>query len=357
MHFYESSIITTKDGLFCQVYGNVHPTSGILVKPKYIPTTHVENPELPYRFFTGKKMNRLNLWTDKEALRKYIKDFKTAYPSYVFPSPHHDSGRLFFKIPIDNIERIYFPRKGFSELMAMPPGSLDDYLKKVHTLSRLLLESGLKQKDFGITYSTLMGHYNPKISDINFVIYGKAHFWKLMQFLETAKHPLLRWKSDEEWKKFRKGRNRASFFSEEEFLHSMRRKKSEGFFDGSLFVIFAAEKEEETWFKWGHEKYNSLGMVTIKAEVNDSFSSVVRPGFFGVKNTTILQGDNVPINKVAFYSRDYCMLAQPGETIQVCGMLEKVTPKQGEPYHRVVVGYFDAYLDERREKEYIKVIK
>ena len=148
-----------------------------------------------------------------------------------------------------------------------------------------------------------------------------------------------------------------SFFCEEEFLHSMRRKKSEGFFDGSLFVIFAAEKEEETWFKWGHEKYNSLGMVTIKAEVNDSFSSVVRPGFFGVKNTTILQGDNVPINKVAFYSRDYCMLAQPGETIQVCGMLEKVTPKQGEPYHRVVVGYFDAYLDERREKEYIKVIK
>ena len=38
MHFYESSTITTKDGLHCQVYGNEHPDGRILVKPKYIPT-------------------------------------------------------------------------------------------------------------------------------------------------------------------------------------------------------------------------------------------------------------------------------------------------------------------------------
>ncbi len=72
MHFYESSVITTKDGLHCQVYGNEHPVKGILVKPKYIPTDKIASEKLQCRFISGKKMNRLNLWADKEALKEYF---------------------------------------------------------------------------------------------------------------------------------------------------------------------------------------------------------------------------------------------------------------------------------------------
>ena len=79
MHFYESSIITTKDGLHCQVYANEHPTDLILVKPKYIPTEKLHNDALPYRFIAGRKMNRLNLWADKNELKKYIEQFKKKY--------------------------------------------------------------------------------------------------------------------------------------------------------------------------------------------------------------------------------------------------------------------------------------
>ncbi|HLD39592.1 MAG TPA: hypothetical protein VJB13_00440, partial [Candidatus Nanoarchaeia archaeon] len=43
--------------------------------------------------------------------------------------------------------------------------------------------------------------------------------------------------------------------------------------------------------------------------------------------------------------------------IEACGIVEEVTPEQGEPYHRLVVGYFDAYISDRREKEYIKVVE
>ena len=60
-----------------------------------------------------------------------------------------------------------------------------------------------------------MGHYFSNISDINIVVYGKQHFWTLMKYLETAEHPLLRWKSREDWLKFRHGRNRFSIFSED----------------------------------------------------------------------------------------------------------------------------------------------
>ena len=50
------------------------------------------------------------------------------------------------------------------------------------------------------------------------------------------------------------------------------------------------------------------------------------------------------------------MLAYPDEKIEVSGVVEEVTPKSGEKYYRVVIGYFDSYLNGRRDHEYIKVI-
>jgi len=357
MHFYESSIITTVDGLHCQVYGNEHPVNSILVKPKYIPTEKLNSDALPYRFIAGRKMNRLNLWIGEKELKNYIDEFKEKYPEYVYMSDMHDGHHLFFSVPINKIERIYFPKKGLSELMGMPKKSLDKHLGSVYDFANFLIGSGLKLDDLGITYSTLMGHYLSNISDINIVVYGKNNFWKLMEYLKEAKHGSLRWKTKEEWLQFYKRRNRYSIFSEEQFLHSMQRKKSEGYFNDNLFVIFGVENEDESWFKWGQEKYKDLGTVTLEGTVADNLNSVVRPGFYEIKDSKILFGhDDVPVKKVIFYSRDYCMLAIPGEKIKVCGLLELVTPKQGDPYYRVVVGYFDSYITDKRDKEFIKVI-
>ena len=357
MHFYESSIITTVDGLHCQVYGNEHPLGSILVKPKYIPTDKLHSDILPYRFLAGRKMNRLNLWADKNELKRYIEEFKIKYPEYIYKSTMHEDYRLFFSIPINRIERIYFPKKGLSELMSMPIKSLDEHLKTVYEFVALLLKSGLRIDDLGVTYSALMGHYLSSISDINIVVYGKENFWKLMSYLETASHPLLRWKTEKEWMDFRQRRNRFLIFSKEQFLRDMQRKKSEGYFNETLFVIFAVENENEVWFKWNQESYKALGLVNVEGTVVDNFSSVVRPGFYEIKDSKIIEGyENVPVKQIVFYSRDYCSLANPGEKISACGILEKVTPKNGKQYHRVCVGYFDSYITDRREKEFIKVL-
>lgn len=357
MHFYESSIITTVDGLHCQVYGNEHPLEGILIKPKYIPTEKLQSDILPCRFLSGRKMNRLNLWADKSELKRYIGEFKVKYPEYVYKSSMHDNERLFFFAPINRIERVYFPKKGLSELMSMPVKSLDSHLKTVYDFVMFLLESGLKIENLGVTYSTLMGHYLSSISDINIVVYGKENFWKLMSYLEKAKHPLLRWKTDDEWMEFYHRRNRYSIFGREQFLRYMKRKKSEGYFSDTLFVIFAVENEEEAWFKWGEEKYHSLGLATVEGKVADNFSSIVRPGYYEISDSKIINGyKDVPVKKIVFYSRDYCMMAYPGEKIKACGLLESVKTKDGKQYYRIVIGYFDAYISDRREKEYIMVI-
>jgi predicted nucleotidyltransferase len=362
MHFYESSIITTKDGLLCQVYGNEHPPNSLIVKPKYIPTDKIESSSLQYRFMFGKKMNRLNLWGDAEKLKNYIQDFKK---QYILSSKFYDKNRLIFSVPIDNIERIFFPRRGLSQLMEMPPHSLDQHLATVQKLVHMLLGSGLRMKDLGVTYSTLMGHYSPKISDINIVVYGKQNFWQLMAYLQTARNPLLSWKTKADWKEFYLKRNRFNIFDEKDFVNRMCAKKSEGFFDGCLFVIFGTEKEDETWFNWGKETYRELGVTKVIAEVTSNFSSVTRPGIYDVKNATVESNNSIVSNstvkrdvrQIVFYCRDYCMLANPGETIEASGVLEEVTRTDGAKFYRVVVGYFDAFTSDRRDKEYIRVVQ
>lgn len=361
MHFYESSIITTKDGLYCQVYGNEHPDGKILVKPKYIPTDRISSDFLPYRFITGRKMNRLNLWIRQDKLKEYVHAFAEAYPEYIFKSPLHEQSPLFFVVPKRNIERAYSPREGLFELMSIPEKDLDEHLKTVAELINLLLKSGLELKDFGITFSTLTGNYSPYRSDINIVVYGKNKFWELMKFLEKNGHKDLRWKTYEEWEEFYKKRNRHIIHKKEIYIQNMHRKKSEGFFKNTLFVIFAVENGDETWFKWGDEKYRAIGNAKFEAIVKDDKNSVVRPGCYIISGSKFISGDsqckNLQISKVVFYSRDYSMLAYRGEKIEVSGIVEEVGSKDGGKYNRLVIGYFDSYLDERRDNEYIKVIE
>ena len=358
MHFYESSIITTVDGLQCQVYSNEHPVSGILVKPKYIPTDRVESAALPYRFIGGKKMNRLNWWIDRAELRRYITRFQEAYPEYVFRGGPFSRERLFFIVPIGKIERVYYPRRGLTELMGMPQHALDEHLHTVSAFVQFVLGSGIPLKQIGVTYSTLMGHYFSSVSDINLVVYGKDSYRTLLAWLETAQHPSLRWKTDADWMQFYKGRNRFAIFTKDEFLRVMRRKKSEGYFNNTLFVLFCAEEEHEVWSPWGSESYEALGTATVEGTVADDTNGSVRPGCYDITDSQLIAGPgNVPVKRVVFYSRDYCLLARRGERIRACGLLEKVTPRDGGAYYRVAVGYFDAYISERREKEYIKVLE
>jgi len=360
MHFYESSIITTKEGIHCQVYGNEHPEGKILVKPKYIPTDKISSSFLPFRFISGRKMNRMDLWINKNELKKYIEAFCDTYPQYVFKSDVHDKSPLFFAVPKDMIEKIYSPKEGLSEIMSIPEKDLDEHLRTVTELISFLLESKLKIEDFGITYSTLMGHYSPNMSDINIVVYGKKKFWELIHFLEKNNHKDLRWKTYEEWETFYKKRNRHMIHEKDIYIKNMDRKKSEGFFKETLFVIFAVENEDETWFNWGKEKYKIIGIAKFQGTITKNYDSVVRPGCYEVSDTKFIEGEdsckNLELNKLVFYSRDYCMLAYPEERIEASGIVEQVTPEDGNKYYRMVIGYFDSYISDRRDKEYIKIV-
>ena len=361
-HFYESMLIDTVDGLHCKSYSNEHPEGYIIVKPKYIPKNAIEGEGLKYRFLFEKCLIRFNLFAKKEKLMLYLDQFKKKFPDYIYHCK--DTKNWFFAVPKEKIKKIHDSRRGLSELMQVPKKDLDGYLALVRELVDFLTKSGVNAGDLGITHSTLMGNYTPGKSDIDIIIYGKGNGWKVLDYLKTAKHKKLHWKTDEEWEEYYKEHktSETAHFTEEEYVKHMRRKRYEGMFGGTVFTLFTVEEPNETWFKWGEDKYDPVGIVTATGTVTDHYNSHVRPGYYEITNGKIIDKhgkdikiDNLlKIKRVVTFSIPFAQQALKGEEITACGLLELVTPKKGEKYYRIVIGYFDAYVTDRREKEFIK---
>ncbi|MFH0837328.1 MAG: hypothetical protein V1870_04315 [Candidatus Aenigmatarchaeota archaeon] len=366
MHFYESILIDTVDGFQCKSYANEHPPGFVIVKPKYIPKNAITGQGLKYRYLFEKCLLRFNLFAKKDVLNDYLKQFKQKFPDYIYECPIHKN--WFFVVPINKIKTVHDSRKGVQELLSVPKKDLDNYLTHVVELIELLMKADVKSKDIGITHSTLLGNYTPGKSDIDILIYGKDNGWKILNFLKTAQHPLLRWKSDQEWREYYQDHktSESSHFTEDEYVKHMERKRYEGMFGENVFTLFTVEEPDETWFEWGDEKYQPIGTATIEGMVTDHYNSHVRPGLYEITDGKITEHSEaidkvaidpkISIKRVVTYSIPFIQQALVGEKIKACGLLELVTPKTGEKYYRIVVGYFDAYTCDRREKEYIKSI-
>ena len=362
MHFYESILLDTVDGFQCKSYSNEHPEGYVIVKPKYIPKNALEGSGLKYRFLFEKCLIRFNLFADKEKLKSYVGQFKKKFPDYIYNCK--DTKNWFFVVPREKISTVHNPRKGLQELMQVPKKDLDEYLILVMELVEFLAKSGVKPENLGITHSTLMGNYTLGKSDIDIIIYGKGNGWKILDYLKTAKHEKLHWKTDEEWAKYYQEHktSESAHFTQKEYVDHMRRKKYEGMFSGTVFTLFTVEEPSETWFRWGEDKIEPLGTATIKGKVTGHYNSHVRPGFYEITDGKVIDfhsknikiDGSLEIKRVVTYSIPFVQQVLKGEEITACGLLELVTPKKGAKYYRLVIGYFDAYLNERREKEFIK---
>ncbi|MCK4589164.1 MAG: hypothetical protein KAT77_01890 [Nanoarchaeota archaeon] len=353
MHFYESTLIDTTDNIQCKVYANSHPKGFVIVKPKYIPETLLDFTGLRKRFLFSQAVTRFNLFNKKEIVMKNLKVLKEKFPEFFYECPKHQN--WFLVVPKEKLKGYHDPKKGLQELMKVPVKDLDPYLKATRELVELIMKAGVPLDKIGISHSTLLGNYTPGKSDIDILVSGKENGWKTVKFMEIVEHPKLKWKTKEDWAKYYKDRVVSKQFNEEEYVFNMVRKKDDGFFDGHVFSIFVLEEPEETWYDW-EEEHQPLGTVKIQATVNDDYNSIVRPGFYGLSDSKIIEGyQEVPIKRLVTWSRPFILQAKKGEQIEACGLLEKIKSKD-EDYYQLVIGYFDTYTSERGEKEYLKVL-
>ena len=361
-HFYESVLIDTVDGFQCKSYSNEHPEGHVIVKPKYIPKNVLEGEGLKYRFLFEKCLIRFNLFAKKETLKSYVAQFRKRFPDYIYECK--DTKNWYFAVPRSKIRTVHDCRKGLQELLQIPKKDLDPYLTLVVEMIEFLTKSGVKSENLGITHSTLLGNYTPSKSDMDILIFGKDNGWKISDYLKTAKHGKLHWKTDKEWADYYQEHktSESSHFSEEEYVRPLQRKPYEGMFGGTVFTLFTVEEPDERWFLWGEDKIEPLGTATITGTVTDHYNSLVRPGYYEIKDGKVVDthgkdlklDKSLPIRRVVTFSIPFVQQALKGEKITACGLLERVAPKEGKAYYRIVIGYFDAYVSDRREKEFMK---
>jgi len=350
-HLYESLLIDTVDGFQCKVYSNSHPAGKVIVKPKYIPIDKADFVNLKKRFIFSKAMHRFNLFTDKESAMINLKEFKEKFPDYFYFDEKHKN--WFLVVPKEKIKEIKDSRQGLIEFMKVPENDLDSYLKAVREIITIMSESGVPVEKMGINHSTLMSNYTPGKSDIDLVVYGKDNGWKVIKHLAQVENERLKWKSEEDWRKYYRDRIISKNFSEEEYVANMVQKKDDGFIDGNVFSIFVVEEPNECWYSW-EDEHKALGTIKFRGKVMDDYNSIVRPGYYEIGGSKVIEGQEVPIKRIVTWARPFVLQASKGDEIECFGLLEKIKTKSGDEFYQVVLGYFDTYGNERGEKEYLK---
>lgn len=353
MRYYEAALVDSTDDIQFKVYSSTHPKGFIIAKPKYVPNDVLNFVGLKKRFLFGKCMYRFNLFNNKGIVEKNLGEIRNKFPYYIYECKKHRN--WFLGVPENKIKRFYDTKKGLQELLKVPVEDLDSYLKATRNMVDILAEASISSKNLGISHSTLLGNYTPGKSDIDILIFGIDNGWKAINHLEKCKNPSLTWKSKEDWTRYYEDRVVSKVYTKKEYVANMVRKKDDGFIDGNVFSLFCIENENESRYDWSAE-HEPLGTVKIRAKVKDAYYSIVRPGFYELKNSKILEGHKeVPIKRIVTWARPFSLQAKENEGIEACGLLEKVKSKEGT-FYQIVIGYFDTYTNDRGEKEYLKAL-
>ena len=341
------------DDIQFKVYSSTHPKGFIIAKPKYIPSDLMNLTGLKKRFLFSKSMFRFNLFNDKKIVKHNLNEIKKTFPSYVYECKKHKN--WFLGLPGKSVKRFYDTKKGLQELLKVPVEYLDSYLKSTRRMVDILIKAGIPTKNLGISHSTLLGNYTPGKSDIDILIFGMNNGWKAIKYLEKSKDVSLKWKSEQDWARYYKDRVVSKVYTESEYVANMIRKRDDGFIDGNVFSLFCIENQDEAWYDWEAE-HEPLGTAKIKAKVKDAYYSIVRPGYYELEESLVLEGyKNVQIRRIVTWARPFSLQAKNSEYIEACGLLEKVKSKEGE-FYQIVIGYFDTYTTGRGEKEYLKAL-
>jgi predicted nucleotidyltransferase len=317
----DRDFLETEEGMFFCVAGYLHPPDRITAYLKYSPVaegkwkkgTTAFRRELPfYHVFS---------------VSKTIDFLKEEYPHYVHFCPVRQIEMSM--VPRGNIKEYYEPETRLTQLAASPQDELEE---KVKSFTRdITRETGIPQKSLGITGSILIGLHNPAFSDIDLIVYGKEPSFILKKALESVENvDILKNEKKEEWiahkiEIFGMSRRQAEVFAS--------RKWNYGFYDKTYFSVHPTRTDAEITDVYSRVQYTGMGAATIQAEITDSSESMFLPATYNITITDVIEGEDVPVEKIVSYEGIYCDVFAEGENIEARGRLEKVDGK-----YRLVLG-------------------
>lgn len=325
----EGDYLETKDGLFFDVKGLLHPNDRKIAFIRFYPDSDGDRNK------DGIKYRKIY---EIKARYGYLRE---NYPKYLFDSENH--GMQLQAVPNEDIKQIYNPRTYLRTLLEKK--GLSRIEESSLRLCQLFLdEAKVPINAIGITGSPMVG-LNKNESDIDLVIYGtdvSLAFQGEIQRLFEAKNDL-RCYNMEEYHTHYEWRVGGSDIPFDDFLVCEKRKLHQGMFEGFEFFIRYLKSPEDWVGEYKDYSYENCGRIQLDATITDSTYALFTPCEYNIEPHEILEisdaadfDKDLDLKYVNSFRGRFCEHAKEGEKVYIEGKLEKVHFKD-ETYYRVLL--------------------
>lgn len=339
--------VVTREGLVFRVFGYSHPRDAYICDAEYA-SAKIFSSRDPRAPRTGSNGTFYKFYDD-EGWRFVSKKF----PQYMVL--HEMLGIGVVGVHQTDVADVRRPEIVLQTLADAPPK--DELVNAMQRdLKTVCNQSGLATSDFGVFGSMLHGFHNPKLSDIDLIVYGinaNTHVRATLEELYADKQSNFRNEFDSpaamEGKRWR-FRN----FTVQEFVWHQRRKQIYGLFNDTETgrVIKAEFEPVKAWTEIESEYDPSTRIVRkdwvkLRARITEDAEAPFIPSVYGIEPLEVLSGSRAGLEavRVISYMEEFRVQAWKDEIVIVEGNFEEVVSPKGS-YYQVALTYCPRYYEQ-----------
>ncbi|RLG85899.1 MAG: hypothetical protein DRO18_05140 [Thermoprotei archaeon] len=308
----DHDILIDREGKVYVVVGNTHPLNYIIAYIKYVPTYR----RTPW-FKDGIYYERVLKVYDVRELRRNC----TEYQECVY-DPILDA--LTPILRVKDIMQHLIPSTRLKVVLKEPKDELE---RKLTSLCLELYSLGVSIDDLGVTGSILVGMHNPKMSDIDLVVYGWLSAKKFMEVIRHVAEPLPRTYVKRVVKREFSKRGLDPRLKDH-VLPICKRFMYKG---TVVNVIYVNTKTSRTEYS-----VRNLGSIEVRAKLKPTYETICYPSIVKVIESEVIKGlKNVRISSIISYDYFLSFLLYHSKEVLVRGILQYV---ESEGTYRVLIG-------------------
>ncbi len=252
-------------------------------------------------------------------------------------------GTELLEVPKDDVAKYFSPELRLKEIIEK--GQNDRLEWAVARMATTLHESlEIPLERLGVTGSIVWKAHDPSYSDINMNIYGFETAWHLQEgydkVAELNDHMRLRQMS--EWERtMSRVVERIPVLPMDDMRKLFTRRR--GLYCDDLSIgVMPILLPDEAPIIHGSESYTTVTPAPVRVEmeiINDQYGLFLPALYEGQsKPLTIIEGEHV--SRIMVYEGSFRGLIQNGDTVEVSGIIQRVTPKapKGEIFYQMMVG-------------------
>jgi hypothetical protein len=222
--------------------------------------------------------------------------------------------------------------------------NLDEVEKNALNFAEILRDrAGIPKRCLGISGSILLGLHTPQ-SDIDVIAYGADNCWTVHKALERMlgePSSGVERLNQKELEELYTSRSQDTPMSFEDFTQLESRKVIQGRFRSRGYFIRFVKTLSEVGERYGDRRYTPLGLAAgIEATVTDASEAIFTPCVYKIEDAQLIATQHAASlpREIASFRGRFCEQAKEGERILARGKIERVVTREGESYHRLLLG-------------------